>query len=297
MTNLRPASRFSRAALALTAAALAGGALPARAEPVAAGVPDLIGARGLALGAYRGVLTGNDGLYTNAASLGLQKRYELDGQWLLDRVDGETALQALAVSVVDSTGAVTGGIGYTRVASGPWIGNLVAIPVAFPVGEGLLLGATFKYSSLDGPGGNRMRALNADASAYFRANRLVGLGVAGYNLFDTGHKGVQPRAVGAGVSVGEPSRYTVALDWRGDFDRRNELTSLLAVGAEYLVADLVPLRASYVKDDTRDASFWSVGAGVVSSGGAAIDLSFRQRFESPSEYTVAVGLKLFVSTL
>ena len=297
MTTQRDAIGFLLAGL-LLATAWAVAPSRALAQPVPAAIPDLVGARNLALGAYRGVLAGNDGIYTNAASLAVRPRYELDGEWLLDRAGGETALQALSISVVDSTAtSVTGGIGYTRVLSGPWIGHLLAVPIAFRAGESLYLGTTVKYGSLDGPAGDRMRAFNADASAYFRVARLVGLGVSGYNLVRTGHKFVQARAVGAGLSIGDPARYQVAADWRGDFDRRGRMTSLVAVGGEYLVADLVPLRAGYVKDDTREASFWSVGAGVVTPDGYGLDLSYRQRFEDPTEYTLGVSFKLFVKTL
>jgi hypothetical protein len=269
---------------------------PVRAQaPVNAGIPDLIGARGLALGAYRGVLTGNDGLYTNAASLAAQKRYSIEGQYLIDRADGANALEAFSVSVVDSTSsAVTGGVAYTRVFSGPWVGNLIDVPIAFPASNSLFLGVNGKYTSIGGPAGDSMRTLNFDAGAYLKASSLIGLGVAGYNLVNAGHLMEAPRGIGAGLSVGDAVHYLVAFDWRGDFDRQSQFTNLYALGGEYLLAGSYPLRASFVKDDTRNANFWSVGAGLVVSGGFAVDLSYRQRIESPQEFTVAAGVKFFL---
>jgi len=262
---------------------------------VNAGIPDLIGARGLALGAYRGVVTGNDGLFTNAASLAAQKRYALEGQWLLDRADGQNALEAFSFSVVDSSSAsVTGGIDYTRVFSGPWLGSLVEVPVAFPVSNALFLGVNGKYLSLGGPGGDSMRTLNVDASAYLKASNLIALGVSGYNLVDAGHLEEAPRGLGAGISLGDSFHYTLAFDWRGDFDRQSGETNLFAAGGEYLLSGSYPLRASFLRDGTRNASFWSVGAGLITSGGFGLDVSYRQRVESPQEFTVAVGLKLFL---
>jgi hypothetical protein len=279
------------------AAALLASTAARAAAPVPAQIPDLVGARHLALGAYLGIVAGNDGIFTNAASLAARRRYAIEGQWFLDRAGGVNSLQAYTLSVVDSeTTSVTGGVAYTRVFSGPWLGNMYYVPVAFAASSSLFLGLTGKYLSLnDGPG-DQIRAANADLSAFWRASRLVSVGLAGYNLIPAGHTQEMPRAVAAGVGIGDESRWHLAADWRGDLDRRDTLTSLFAAGAEYLVGDLVPARASFVYDETRNASFWSIGAGIVTSGGFAFDVSFRQRIEKPAEYTMAAAIKLFLSS-
>src|SRR5690242_11855354 len=74
------------AALALCA----GGATKAQA-PEPAGIPDLTGARGVAMAAVRGGASGNDGIFNNPASLAARRRYAIEAQWLLDRTDGATA--------------------------------------------------------------------------------------------------------------------------------------------------------------------------------------------------------------
>ena len=59
------------------AAALALGS-PARGDtPLPASIPDLVGARSLSIGAYRGLSGGNDAIFTNAASLASRRRYSL----------------------------------------------------------------------------------------------------------------------------------------------------------------------------------------------------------------------------
>lgn len=263
--------------------------------PVPAGVPDLLGARSLAIGAYRGLAAGNDGIFTNAASLAARRRYSLESMWLIDRVDSDTAIQVLSLSAVDSeTGAVTGGFAYTHVLSGPWTGNLFHVPIAFPLANSLFLGVTGKYQSLAGPDGGEMRAGNLDASAFWQPTSLIGVGVSGYNLLDAGHRQIQPRAYGAGVSIGDDRRFHLAADWRGDEQRQGKLTHLYAVGGELLVGDAVPLRAGFMRDQTRNASFWSAGLGIVTSGGFALDIGYRQRFEDPQERTIAAALKLFL---
>jgi len=111
---------------------------PARGEaPLPTGVPDLLGARGLSIGAYRGLAPGNDGMFTNAAALAARRRYAIETHWLLDRAGADNAFQVLTASAVDSEASVTGGFAYTRVLSGPWLGSLLHLPVAFPLAERL----------------------------------------------------------------------------------------------------------------------------------------------------------------
>jgi hypothetical protein len=266
-------------------------------SPLPAGVPELIGARGLTLGAYRGIAAGNDGIFTNAASLAARRRYSIEGTWLLNRFAGQTAFQAFNASVVDSeTARFTGGISYTRVLSGPWIGNLFHVPLAFPVSQRLFLGVTGKYQSLGGPAGDTMRAANFDLSGFWLPAGGFALGVAGYNLLDAGHVSQQPRGIGVGASYGDDRSYHVAIDWRGDFERQGKLTNLFAIGGELLLGDLVPVRASFLKDETRNASFWSAGLGIVTSSGFAIDVGYRQGIDATDDRTFAVAMKLFVTS-
>jgi hypothetical protein len=269
---------------------------PARGDepPLPMGIPDVVGARGLALGAYRGLAGGNDGIFGNAAGLAARKRYAIETQWLLDRSGSSNELQFLGASVVDSEGGVTGGFAYTRVLSGPWTGNLFHLPIAFPLGERFFLGVTGKYQSLDGPMNDQMRAANFDASAFWQPSSFFSVGGSIYNVLDAGHQSEQPRAYAAGAAIGDDRSFHLLVDWRGDTQRQGKLTNLYAVGGEVLVSDVVPLRASYVNDATRNASFWSAGAGVVSTSGVAVDATYRQCIERSDERIFAVGLKFFV---
>lgn len=259
-----------------------------------AGIPDLTGARGVALGAYRGILPGNDGIYANAAALAARRRYSIETQWLLERQGADNALQILSGSVVDSQSTLTGGFAYGRVFSGPFTGNLFHLPLAFAATQGLFLGVTGKYLSLDGPSGEGVSALNLDASAFWRASTMFALGASGYNLIDSGHRQVMPRGLGAGGSIGDDRRFHIAADWRGDFPRQGEVTHLFAIGAEVLVGDYFPLRGGWMRDGTRNASFWSAGVGLVTTGGFAVDLAYRQGLDDPSNRTLAAGIKLFL---
>jgi hypothetical protein len=141
-----------------------------------------------------------------------------------------------------------------------------------------------------------MRAANVDLSAFWLPSSGFGLGVAGYNLLDAGHVGQQPRGFGVGASYGDDRLYHLAVDWRADFQRQGRTTHLFAIGGELLLGELVPVRASFVKDETRNASFWSAGLGIVTSSGFAIDAAYRQGIDASDERTFAVAMKLFVTS-
>jgi opacity protein-like surface antigen len=298
----------TRPAIVLLAALVAAG-LPAAAAadhnpllpPTAA---DLGGSRSVALGAALGLAGGNEGIFLNAASLAARRRYTIESFWLLERWDGHDAGQFLSLTTVDSQlSSVAGGVSYTRVASGPAIGNVFHVALATRVAGSLFAGVTGKYLALSGSElrpetGQRLpaeiRAGTADASLFLRLGRLLSIGVAGYNLVDVNHPEQAPRGAGAGVGIGDDRRFHLTADWRADFERRVERTDAYAFGGEWLFAGNFPLRAGFLNDDTRDARWWSAGIGYVSTGGFALDLSYRQSTRDASDRLFGVGLKFFL---
>jgi hypothetical protein len=282
--------RKVRAALLLAGAACAAAAAEPPLPPTAA---DLAGARSLALAAYRGTITGNDGTFTNAASLAAVRRYSIEVQYLLERFGATREWQSYQGSIVDSeTTPVTAGLVYTRITHGPATGNVFHVPLALPLGTNLYGGVTGKYLDLTA-GAARQRFATADASLYWQPSSLVGIGVAGYNLVPVGDRADAPQSMGVGLHVGDQQRFNLLGDWRGDFQRRGKLASAWSGGAEYLVGDSLPVRAGFTRDSVRGGSWWSVGLGLVTSGGWAIDLGYRQGVQSPQDRTFGAAIKLF----
>ncbi|BDG10450.1 PorV/PorQ family protein [Anaeromyxobacter paludicola] len=281
-------------ALAATLALLAGPARAATPGPMTAA--DLGGIRALSLGgAFRGLTGGNEGIFLNAASLAAQKRYSLEAQFVTDRTGADTDAQWLGLSVVDSAGAsVAAGMAYTRFPAGKTQGNAYHLALATPIGESLFFGVTGKYFQVDGPG-DRVRDLNADAGLYWRVNSYLSLGAAGYNLLSSSHREQMPRGAGVGIALGDERSFHVVGDWRGDFDRKDaKLTNAWSGGVEYLLAEMFPLRAGFVSDDTLGGSFWTAGAGIVTAGGVALDVGYRQAVDDGSRRTVGVALKMML---
>jgi hypothetical protein len=280
------------------AAAVVAAAMPLRgtaADLLPPSAADLIGARGLGLAAYRGLASGNDGMFTNAAALAAYRRYAVEFQFLQERLTGARQWQSFQGSIVDSeTTAFTGGFAYTRVTNGVATGNLFHVPLAAAIGNGLYGGITGKYMKLKSDAAGSFEVATADASLYWQASSMVGFGVAGYNLVPVGDRPDAPQSMGAGLSIGDQRRFNLAGDWRGDYQRRGKLTSAWSAGAELLAADAMPVRAGFVKDGVRGGSFWSVGLGYVSSGGMAFDIGYRQGFDAAQDRTFAAGVKFFM---
>jgi len=57
---------------------------------------------------------------------------------------------------------------------------------------------------------------------------------------------------------------------------------------------MVPVRAGYVKDETLATSWWSIGAGLVSSSGLAVEVGYRQSIDATDARTISVAIKTFM---
>jgi hypothetical protein len=276
----------------LAAALLLAGTALADELPPPGGIPDIVGPRTLGLSAAIGAAAGNDGMYVNPGAIAARKRYSVEAGLLVDRRGSVTADRFIGGSAVDSMSSpVTAGFSYLRAQEGLFTGNLFHLALAGPVASGFFLGVSGKWLSVEGP--RSTSAATADAGVLWQVADLVSVGGAGYNLVPIGNEAVAPMGAGAGVAVGSDRSFQVTGDWRTDFDRGEKTTNRYAVGAEVLLGGLVPLRAGWMKDETLDTSWWSLGAGLVTRG-VALDVGYRQSLDAPTARTIAATLKLFL---
>jgi hypothetical protein len=279
--------------IGLGLALLAASAASAAETPAAAGFPDLAGPRALALSASIGVAAANEGIWVNPGAIAARKRYSVEAVGFVDRRGAATDARLYGASVVDSlSSSVAGAISYLRSDEGPYTGNAWNGVLAGSIAQGFYLGVGGKYLSFKGP--RNVSAGTVDAGVFWQVAEYVSLGAAGYNLVSIANPGVAPMGVGAGVGVGSDRTLQLTADWRADFDRRDETTNRWAVGAEVLLGELVPVRAGWTRDETLGGSWWSVGAGLVTRGGVALDFGYRQSIDDPSARTIAATLKIFL---
>ncbi len=282
---MRPGSRL---AIAL---ALAAGA--ARADPPAPPkTTDVLSARSVGMAAMRGLASGTDAIWLNPGAMAARRRYTVEIQYQADQktAAGDTAFYG--ASVLDSqSSSIAGGFAWTRVDLPGEVGNRWNLGAAAPLAQGFFLGASAEYLTLDGV--QRVQAGNVHAGLLWEVMEYFTLGVAGTNLIHTGHDSIAPTGVAAGFSAGTDRLFHVAGDWRGQWGPTGPVRNTWAAGAEVLAADAIPLRAGWTRDEWRGGQWWSVGAGLVTSSGVALDLAWRQAIGGGSERTLAVGLKLF----
>ena len=272
-----------------------------------------------------GSASGNEAMFLNPAAIAARKRYTADTVYLTDRRPELTndlrRQDYLAFTVADSaTTAVAAGLSYVRVLQGLDTGNLVRLALAAQVGSGLSLGVQGNYFDLQG-GQPVASQLNMDGGLFWQVTKMVSIGAAAYNFFYTKNREVLPRGYGAGFAVGSETSLQVVGDWHLDLDRvkdangDSKASNRYTVGAEYLVANAMPIRAGFGVDDiagfmcpavatpsskelcnssvTANTRWWSVGLGFVSTR-FALDAGFRQSTTDPSARTFAVAARLFV---
>ncbi len=306
----------------LVVAALA--ALPTRAQ-------DFVGARALALGeAYRANATGNDAIYLNPAGLVLLPRFATELHY---KIDLEAEEHQLDLSLVDSkTSELAAGLAYTfdgqQFTKRASLQHTATLALAYPFfGRVLNVGAGLKYVNVsDAVLGNYLNALSADVGVLAALPFGVTLGGVGYNLIPIKSARV-PLAAGFGASVdlgplsallfggapapgsamsagglptarglelmGPLSGLTLELDWHMNFLTLYGIQSRVSTGLEYLLFEVVPLRAGWLYDEVDDDHVLSAGAGFIVPY-FGLDVAYQQSVNHPDHRVFAASIKVFL---
>jgi hypothetical protein len=282
-------------------AILARGAAAASPPPLT--IPDLVGTRTLALEGGVGLANQTEALFLNPAALAARKRFVVDSFYLTDRrpgLPGDASRQDYFGGAVadSSTTPLAAGFGYTRAMHGVETGTLFRLGLAAPLSQGLYAGVQGNYFNLGGAA-EISSEFNMDAGLFFQISPKVSLGAAGYNLLGSSHREFLPRGYAFGFAAGSETSLQVIGDWRIDLDRLKSASggykaaNRYSVGAEYLFANAVPVRAGFQIDDISRTKWWSVGAGYVTSRVSA-EAAWRQSTTDPKARTVSLTFRVFV---
>jgi hypothetical protein len=182
------------------------------------------------------------------------------------------------------------------------IGHTATLGMAYPIFDRLFsAGVGLKYKNVsDAIAGNYLNAVTADVGLLSQIPGGISLAAVGYNLVPIktaasshvpvsaafagaldlgplsalifgGEPGFGPQQTAAGVPMeggfgsmrGPLDGLTLSFDWLLNFETLQGTKSRLSGGAEWLLADLVPVRLGYVWNEATDDHRISVGLGVI----------------------------------
>jgi hypothetical protein len=241
-------------------------------------------------------------------------------------------------SVVDSkTSPVAAGVAYTfdgrQFSKRASLQHTATLALAYGFFEQMLcVGGGLKYVNVwDAVVGNYLNALSADVGLLSRLPGGVSLAAVGYNLIPIrsarvpmsagfsaaldlgplsalifgGAPTFGPMQTAGGVpanvlggAMGPLSGLTLAFDWHLRFFSISGPQHRLSGGVEYLILDMVPIRAGYEWVQETDTHLVSVGAGFIVPY-FGLDVGLQQSVYSPSGHhfdvrVFAVALKFFL---
>ncbi|HUB06244.1 MAG TPA: hypothetical protein VMB50_04550 [Myxococcales bacterium] len=287
------------AVLALSAAA--------RAQVSTYTLTTLPGTRSVAMGdAFRAVGTSNDAIVDNPSGLAISQHYEIDGFFGYAFASPATYWNA---SIVDaSTIPLAVGVDYTHLDSGTspirFGGNNLRLALAYPINDQLFIGISGNWLDFNpspasptvAANGDLLHAnsITGDAAITYKPIDIVSIALVGYNLVNVDNPFLAPLEAALAAAVGTDTTFRVAADVVANFSQPS-LVLDAHVGGEYLIAQLVAVRAGYMYDGLLKANFGSIGAAVIVPG-FSIDASFRQQIGQWNDNAVIVGLKLFLPT-
>ena len=270
------------------------------------------GAPAAALGigdAVRATATGASGLFFNPAGIGLLSQYSIEaGYTFTDDMAGH----ALGASAVDSktNAALAMGVGYAFLMGeedsvqrqGHQVRGAISSgwrweDFAFRVGVG------GRYLTLDNTALGGEQFFTLDAGLVMEIVRMFRIGVSAQNLVDTrtgAHRNAglaanprAPRQLGAGAALtiqAFQASFDATMDLQTD---PNNLFVQYAVGAQYLIANMVVMRAGFQLGGYDDHQTVTFGAGYVSDMLAA-DVSVAKRVDRDGGIVASFAFRYFL---
>lgn len=294
MQTFRPQTRLSGAHA--LAAALAFGPAAAHAEgfnePRAQGMGGAVHADPVA----------NSSLFGNPA--GLSRTYSYAAELDYFRT-GPGDRNGVGLNVVDSKTqpSLAVGMAYGYEFSDPktkpkFEGHNARLAFAHPiVANEVNMGVGLHYVNYDRGGvGENLSAFTLDAGLVYSATSALHIGLAGQNLIDTGDPEFPLLAGGGLAYTGELA--TLAFDTMADFTTTGSAKPVFQGGLEFMLANVVPLRAGVERNQATQNTRLSGGVGFVAAeeqeAGSQLNISFSKSLDVKQDFQFGAGFVLFL---
>lgn len=198
-------------------------------------------------------------------------------------------------------------------------GHAAGLSLSLPLGDHFIIGATAKYLHLDttaplpmGTVPNQLtldsvNGVTFDIGMIVRLGDTFNIGVVGYNLWDHGSR-ESPLSLGFGLAyVPIPSlsiNFDTVIDFTGYQNYRVDMmtgkvsldqktTARLGPGVEWIIANMVPVRAGLIYDSGLTSTYLTGGVGLKWPS-FAIDLDYRGKVQGGIENFLMLGLRVFL---
>ena len=248
-------------------------------------------ARGLGMGmGGRASAMGTSALAYNAANLPLARLYH--AETYVGYFPSSSAWN-FGGAVVDSvSNKVAAGLSFHGIYGGGdrnYRGYDGRLALSMPLSRAIAVGVTGRYIRVRsrsqnsegeriGPG---LKAFTMDGSIRLTPTEGLHIALLGYNLIRTDSP-LAPLQLGGGVSYAIGGVFTLAGDVLVDMSTHESAEMLFGFGGEYLVADTVPVRVGYRRDNGRDHHQFTAALGYVDQK-FGVDAAIRQDIGGPGD--------------
>jgi hypothetical protein len=201
-------------------------------------------------------------------------------------------------------------------------GHVAGLSLSMALAERFLIGATIKYLHFDTtaplPAGtvpdsltlDSLNGVTFDVGVLIKAHPKFNLAVTGMNLWDHGSRET-PASLGMGLAFIPIPQLSIDFDALVNFTGYKEAvytddtktvvkgfdfkaTARIGPGAEWLIANKVPVRVGVIYDTGLKATFITAGLGYFAQSWA-IDLSYRGKVSGGLENFLMLGLRIFIN--
>lgn len=257
---------------------------------------EMTGIRAMGMGeAFTAGATGAGALFHNPAGMSALMMYSMEAAFMHDMSTGLNRIQA---SVTDgkSNERLGGGFAYTYSTSSDsanlagFTGHDIYGGLSFPVVPNwLIMGATAHYLDYSVFDDNYAQGVTLDVGALAFLGDFISLGATTRNLLEI-EGANRPIETRFGLNY---HAYGFQLDFDAILHFDDGATFSYAAGAEFMIGNVVPVRAGYLNDRFHNDRSVSAGAGYRSSmfGG---DILFRQSIDEGKDRMMGLAFNVYL---
>lgn len=242
-------------------------------------------------GSHTAIASGTDALYYNPAGIARAPMYVLDGAFSFTP-HGSIVGGGIADSKINQqiAGAVSYNYFFGQGEHKDLSGHDARLGLAIPVvPERVAIGIGVRYLHftdkslpvIEDEDNSQvfLAGFTGDVGVTVRAHELVHLGLVGQNLLDhcsddDGCRGTTPTRINVGLGIGQETSFMASGRVALDLTSGPEPLLDFGVGAEYLVAHMIPLRVGFERRAFLDRNLITAGAGWRSEQ-AGVDFTYR----------------------